>query len=99
MSNQTPDSQSSGYEQLNWVLSNDQEPSDMQESQELLANHENNQIIGITDNQNGSQSNAGESQTQRSIKNFKRRINEELQIHCQKMEHEQWLKQKRQIEN
>ncbi|MBW0559246.1 hypothetical protein O181_098961 [Austropuccinia psidii MF-1] len=89
-----PDSQLSAYEKLNWVLGHYNE-TDIQESREFNNSNEINGIHGRTDSISAIQSNLGETQSQSSVQNCKRCTHEEAQVHCQKLEHECWLKQQR----
>ncbi|MBW0520211.1 hypothetical protein O181_059926 [Austropuccinia psidii MF-1] len=86
MANQTPDSQLSTYEQINWLLSKQCEPSEVVEDNKNIS-----QCI-----LEGVLNTLGDTASQSSLQKHKQ-THEEAQVHHQQVEHECWLKQQRRI--
>ncbi|MBW0506176.1 hypothetical protein O181_045891 [Austropuccinia psidii MF-1] len=87
MTNQTPDSQLSTYEQINWLLSKQCELFQVVED-----NKNRSQCI-----LEGVLNTLGDTASQSSQQKHKQQTHEEAQVHCQQVEHECWLKQQRRI--
>ncbi|MBW0562690.1 hypothetical protein O181_102405 [Austropuccinia psidii MF-1] len=87
MANQTPDSQLSTYEKINWLLSEQCEPS------QVVEDNKNRSPCVLE----GVPNTLGDTSSQSLQQKHKCQTHEEAQVHCHQVEHELWLKQQRRI--
>ncbi|MBW0491419.1 hypothetical protein O181_031134 [Austropuccinia psidii MF-1] len=87
MANQTPDSQLSAHEKINWLLSKQCEQS------QVVEDNKNRSPCVLE----GAPNTLGDTASQSSQQKRKHQSHEEAQVYCQQVEHERWLKQQRRI--
>ncbi|MBW0580220.1 hypothetical protein O181_119935 [Austropuccinia psidii MF-1] len=87
MANQTPDSQLSAYEEINWLLSEQCEQS------QVVEDNKNRSPCVLE----GTPNTLGDTASQSLQQKRKCRTHEEAQVYRQQVEHEQWQKRQRRI--
>ncbi|MBW0487611.1 hypothetical protein O181_027326 [Austropuccinia psidii MF-1] len=87
MANQTPDSQLSAYEKINWFL------SDQCEQSQVVEDNKNISPCVLE----GAPNTLGDTVSESLQQKHKRQTHEEAQVYRQQVEHERWLKPQRRI--